>query len=234
MAALDCRRDVLMRVAKFTIYLGVVSGAWLLLAAGLGALSSVADTSGVPVHPQRSGACAGLQSSPSPLLGTLPDPPQHVFDEMGVNRSGHWDFKLSNCGGGTLAWQITVTYEEVNVPDWITVVPDNGTTTQNEEKTIMVCINTTGLAPDRHHPGRITINSDGGPPKVGPIDVRVVQSSSSPQEDVLRDEVVNTKDLALVAVHFGPLPLMARPTDISGDCVVDILDLALVGRVFRR
>ncbi len=80
-------------------------------------------------------------------------------------------FDITNCGTGTLTWNITVD------SNWISVSPTSGSTT-SETDVITVTLNRSGLNPGDYN-GTVTVNSNGGteqvsvamnvPPVVNPI-----------------------------------------------------------------
>ncbi len=98
---------------------------------------------------------SGLQSNNLPTLCTDPSPPSYDFGNVSSGETRTWTFNITNCGKGTLEWNVNDDLE------WISMDPANGTTT-TETDTVTVTIDTTGLTCDAEHNGTITVSSDGG------------------------------------------------------------------------
>ena len=171
----------------------------------------------------------------SPVLCTIPGPPQYAFGDVAINRMASWTFEILNgsisecdriVGGGVLEWSITVDPSA----KWITVTPSSGTTT-TERDIITVTINTTGLAAPSTYNGKITITSNGrDKPLDGIIQLHTILFAP---EDVNRDGAVTLADLRILVANFRPAAVIQPRADVNGDGVVDVLDLATVGNVFR-
>ena len=142
----------------------------------------LSDTQSANIPVSWTGAAVSIVAPVPPQLCTVPQPPNRDFGDLVVGTTAGWAFELKNCGGADLAWSIT------DDAAWITVVPTNGTTTLDSD-IITVSIDTTGLAPDLRHSGRISISSNGGTiegtisvtAREFPTDLTVTSMTSAPQ-----------------------------------------------------
>ena len=100
-----------------------------------------------------------------PMLCTTPDPPARDFGNVPESEVRLWSFDITNCGTGTLTWDVS------DDQPWITVNPADGSTT-TETDTVTVTVDTTGLECDITHSGTITVTSNDGT-KNGTITVHV-------------------------------------------------------------
>jgi hypothetical protein len=99
-----------------------------------------------------------------PKLCTSPDPPSINFGTVEKDQTRTWDFFITNCGSGTLTWEITC-----DQPSWLKVNRAKGLTTALD--VVTVTIDTHDLTPGPHT-GHITLTSNGGE-KTGTITVNV-------------------------------------------------------------
>ncbi|MCD6236914.1 MAG: DUF11 domain-containing protein, partial [Thermoplasmata archaeon] len=93
-----------------------------------------------------------LPSGPNPILSYSPE--SHNFGDMEQGQSDSTTFEIWNSGTGILEYELSESC------DWVTVSPENGTST-GEHDTITVYIDTSGLAVG-YHTCNIDITSDGG------------------------------------------------------------------------
>ena len=107
----------------------------------------------------------------NPQLCTDPDPPSHDFGNVQQGETRTWTFDVTNCGGGTLDWNVS------GNQSWITVIPESGSAT-TEADMVTVTIDTAGLS-DGVHTGTATVSSDYGT-KAGTISVDVTTSPLAP------------------------------------------------------
>ena len=114
---------------------------------------------------------SGLQSNNLPTLCIDPSPPSYDFGNVSLGETRTWTFNITNCGKGTLEWNVGDDLE------WISMDPTSGTTT-TETDTVTVTINTTGLTCDAEYNGTIIINSNGGS-KTGTIRVYVIDPDTA-------------------------------------------------------
>ncbi|MCW7070911.1 MAG: hypothetical protein OCU12_01030 [Methanophagales archaeon] len=108
-----------------------------------------------------------------------PRPARPQLRQRSRRRDTNWDFKIQNCGEGTLTWSVS------DDQPWITVSPTSGTTT-TETDTVTVSIDTTGLKCGVTHTGTLTVTSNGGT-KTGEISVYV------PKEEKLSVSITTDK-----------------------------------------
>ena len=107
----------------------------------------------------------------NPQLCTDLDPPSHDFGNVQQGETRTWTFDVTNCGGGTLDWNVS------GNQSWITVIPESGSAT-TEADMVTVTIDTAGLS-DGVHTGTATVSSDYGT-KGETISVDVTTSPLAP------------------------------------------------------
>lgn len=143
-------------------------------------------------------------SAQQPKLNVQPDPPNLNFGEQAPDGQASLQMTIGNAGAGTLSWQATVDAA------WVTVVPNSGDLSADEEQTVQVAIDTNSLEPGEHTTDLRITAEDGDQSATGTVRVQIVEE----------DQQTEGQLLALAFREF----LLMQPADwtreIQGGCIV--------------